>query len=230
MGVTGTISAVVLSSKASYHLGQWVEMKNQLRHNAGKPDMTAKEILKDGWQDYIPAAIATTGAVACTIGANHVSSKRVAAVTTAYTLSEKAFSEYKDKVVEKLGAKKDKDVRREVAEDRVKKTPPGTNVVTVEGESVLCCDALTMRYFSSSMEKIRRAQNNINEQILNYRYATLADFYDELGLTPTSMSKDIGWNSDNMLRIDFSAILTEDKRPCIYLDYVTYPVRDYFRP
>ena len=155
---------------------------------------------------------------------------RAAAVAAAYTISEKAFSEYKEKVVERLGTPKEQKIRDEVAQDRVTKNPPNERetIITGGGE-VLCYEAFTGRYFKSDMETLKKAQNDLNYVMLNDGYASLSDFYNKIDLPTTSYSDEIGWTSDKLLELNFSTVLSDDGRPCISIDFMAAPVRDYYK-
>ena len=151
-------------------------------------------------------------------------------MAAAYTVSEKAFEEYREKIVEKLGANKERQARDEVAQDRVNANPVGrTEVIVTGGGNVLCYDMYTGRYFQSDMETIKQAQNNLNHHILNNVYASLNDFYDMIGLSRIKTGDEIGWNSDKLMEIYFSTTMSDDQKPCIAIDFSVEPVRNYFR-
>jgi hypothetical protein len=69
------------------------------------------------------------------------------------------------------------------------------------------------------MEKLRRANNELNSKLLKHDYATLDDFYYMLGLSPTTTSGNIGWQSDKLMDLIFSTTLSDDGRPCITFEY-----------
>ena len=95
--------------------------------------------------------------------------------------------------------------------------------------SVLCYEAYTGRYFLCDMETLRKAQNDINHQVLNDSYASLSDLYDLIGLPHNTNSDEVGWNSDKLLELQFSAVISEGGRPCISVDFAVAPVRHYYR-
>jgi hypothetical protein len=229
LGAAGAVITAVISSRVSFKVGYQVACRDMNRHSRDEDKLPTKQILKDYWMEYIPPVLTGAGTVACIIASNKISSSRTAAMATAYALSERTFADYKEKVVEKIGAKKEKNVRAELAEEKVKNNPPDPGLISADGSKVLILDGMSGRYFMGTMEQVRRAQNNINEQVINYSFASLADFYDELGLAPTLMAHDLGWNSDHMLRIEFSAVLTQDNRPCMVLEYTLTPLRTDFR-
>jgi hypothetical protein len=179
---------------------------------------TIKRTVQLVWKQYIPTAISCGLTIGCVIGSTKISSKRTAAAYSLLTVSERAFNEYKEKVVEQLGVNKEKAIRDEIAQDRVKETS-GSAVVLVGAGNILCYEMHTGRYFYSDMENLRKAQNTINAKLIQEMDATLSDFYHLVGLPNTSYSYMSGWNCDKMMALEFSTTLSEDGRPCIAFDY-----------
>ena len=135
-------------------------------------------------------------------------------------VTERAYSEYRDKVVEELGPRKDQSIRDKVVADQIANNPSPSQDVLVTGPgNVLCCELFTMRYFASDMEKLRRAQNDMNAKLLKHDYATFDDFYYIIGLRPTTTSGNLGWTSDKLMELIFSTALSDDGRPCITFEY-----------
>lgn len=220
IGVTGTIATAVLASKASFKAADILSEES--------PHLEPKEKLEKTWKLYIPAA--TTGAVtlACIVTANRVSNRRAAALASAYSISQEAFREYKDKVFQKFGEKKEQAVRDEITQEKVDKNPPGQIVLV--GSDVLCRDAHSGRYFNSNLEEIRAAVNDINWQLINEDYASLTDFWEKIGLTQTAESDDVGWNSrDGKFEVQYSGAISEDGKPVLSIEFHTAPVRSYYR-
>lgn len=227
-GVVGTISTAILAGKAAYKARDVIEAENKRFAPKQEPYLSDKEKFQLTWKLYIPAASTGMVTIACIIAANRIGSRRAAALAAAYSISEKAISEYKAKVIEKLGANKDRDIRDELAQNRVNQNPVTKSEVIVTGNGeVLCYDQYSGRYFESSMEEIKRAQNDTNYQIIRDNFASLGDFYDRLGLGMTKYSEEVGWNTDHPLEIMFSTTLSDDKRPCLSMDYQTTPTRGY---
>lgn len=228
VGVTGTITTAVLTGRASYKAAQIIDDEMRARVNQTNEVVSTKEKLKLVWPMYIPAAGVGGLTIASIILANRLSSKQAAALTAAYGISEKAFQEYKEKVVEKLGQTKETAIRDEVAQDRIKQQPVNTRELVITGNGkVLCYDMLTGRYFESSVEEIKRAENAVNYEIVTSDSATLSKFYDEIGLSPTAYSDSVGWDIDNRCEVQFSTVMSVDDRPCIAVDYARWPRPDY---
>lgn len=233
IGVTGTIATAVFAAKASFKAAEVLreaEEKPLFDPEIGedKGPLTGKEIFDLTWKLYVPAV--TTGAVtvACIITANRVSNRRAAALATAYSISQEAFREYKDKVFEKIGEKKEQAIRDEITQDRVNANPPGTIVLV--GDEVVCHDRYSGRYFKSNYAEIRDAVSDINWQLVNDNYASLTDFWDKIGLPSTSDSDEVGWNMEGgKFDVQFSGAMSEDGKPVLAIEFRTMPVRSYYK-
>lgn len=229
IGVTGTVTTAIFAGKASFKAADLIR---EMEEEEGTPEEPKDRLVsrtKATWQLYIPAVGVGTATVACIVFANQIGARRAAAMAAAYSMSEKAFSEYREKIVEKLGANKEQEARDEIAQERVEKNPLGSQVVVLGDREILCFDQYTGRYFNSSMETLKQAQNKINYRMIRENYASLNDFYDCVGLDWVATGDDVGWNSDAMLELSFTTVLSEDQRPCLAIDFHTVPVRNFYR-
>lgn len=228
IGIVGMISTTVMAVKATPKALILIEEKKKEEQLDG---LTPIETVKTTWKCYVPAAVTGTLATACLIGASSVNSKRNAALATAYTLTETAFKEYKEKVIETIGEKKEQAIKDKVAKEHIDKHPVNNKEIIITGRGdVLCCDAISKRYFRSDIEKIRKAINDINYRLNVEMYISLNDFYYEIGLDPTGIGDDIGWNINNgLIDVDFSSQLTADGEPCLVISYHVEPRYDYSR-
>ena len=228
IGIAGMISTAVLAVKATPKAMELIEEK---KREEWLDKLSPVEIVKVAWKPYIPAIVTCVTSTACLIGASSVSAKRNAALATAYKLSETALTEYREKVIETIGEKKERTVRDKVAEERVKKNPVSKNEVIITGNGkTLCFDPISGRYFMCSIETIKRAENTLNKQMLHdiSGYVSLNEFYDEIGLDHTSVGDDLGWNTDQIIDIDFSSQLNDNGEPSVVLDYLVAPKYDFY--
>jgi hypothetical protein len=225
IGITGTVATAYLSGKAAIRAHEILVMSDEINY----PDRAEwKKEVELVWKEFIPPVVTGLITVSAIFGANRIGSKRAAAMATAYSLSERAFTEYKEKVVEKVGANKEREVRDELAQDRVNRNPADDKSVIITGNGdVLCYDQYTGRYFEASMDTLLSAKNEINHQILHQGYASLTDFFHELGLEKTSVSDEVGWNTDQLLELDISTTLSKDNRPCLAIDFNHRPIRGF---
>lgn len=214
------ISGVVTTAYLTYRATQRSVL--EIMEHPDAPE-TAKERFELTWQNYIPAAASGIVTIGCIVGSSHISTRRGAAAQAAFVLSERAYHEYRDKVITEIGANRDAKIRDEIAEDRVKQNPPPENVVFLHGD-VICMELYTGRYFKSDPETLKRTENELNAQLLKHDRMSLGDFQEMLGLPPTSASHDLGWHADRLMELKFTTALTEDGRPCLAFDY------NYVRP
>jgi len=230
IAVTGAVTTAVLAGSASFKTKDILDREEHHREYVEQvPPMDIREKVRLIWKLYVPAVGTGVLTVVCIVGANRIGTRRAAAMAAAYSLSEKAFVEYKDKVIEKIGETKEQKVRDSIAQDQVNANPVSSREVIITGAGdVLCWDSITGRYFESNVEALRRAQNDINQQILSSNYATLHEFYELIGLPSTLYSSEVGWNNANMLDLEFSTVLSEDGKPCLSVNYRTYPIRGYY--
>ena len=228
IGIAGMITTTILAVRATPKALKLIE---EQKEEESVDELSSFEVVKVAWKPYIPAMVTCIASTACLIGASSVNTKRNAALATAYKLSETALSEYRDKVVETIGEKKERIVRDKVAEERVKKNPVSKNEVIVTGNGkTLCFDPISGRYFMCSIETIKKAENTLNKQMLHdiSGYVSLNEFYDELGLDHTSVGNDLGWNTNQLIDIDFSSQLNDNGEPSVVLDYLVAPKCDYY--
>ncbi|MCC8151383.1 MAG: DUF6353 family protein [Lachnospiraceae bacterium] len=225
IGIGGMTWAVILSVKATPKALQLIEeAKDEPEDKLG-----VAETVKVAWKPYIPAAITGVGGAVCIIGASKVHHRRNAALATAYTLSESALREYKEKAVETIGEKKEKAVKDAIAKDKIEKNPVSNNTVILTNKGdTLCYDAVFGRYFKSDIDKIKKSVNELNRRLLVENYISVNEFYYELGVPSVKTGEDLGWNIDTgLIEIDFSSQLTEDGTPSLVLDFTCEPRYDF---
>lgn len=227
-GVAGMVATTVLAVKATPKALQKID---DVKKAEGKNKLTPMETVKATWKCYIPAAVTCLTSAGCIIGANTVNTRRNAALMTAYKLSETALSEYKEKVVETLGEKKEKLVREKVAKSTLEKNPVDeSKIILTEKGNTLCLEPMSKRYFKSDIDKVRQAVINVNEDMQRspFGYVSLNDLYDELGLESIDIGDDLGWNLyTGVIRVDFTADIAPNGDPCIVIMYDNPPKYKY---
>lgn len=226
VGIAGFFVTIGLAVDAT---PKAVKLLEEKKKELGTEKLTIPETVKTAWKCYIPSAITATASTACVIGASAVSAKRNAALLTAYTISETAAREYREKVVESIGEKKEQLIRDAVAKENIEKHPVDENAVIITGKGVTrCYDPWSDRYFDSDPEFIRRGVNDLNYQLLTDGYATLNDFYYNIGLNETKPGASLGWDiNKGQVQFRFSAQVDSTERPCLVLEFTTPPTYDY---
>lgn len=233
IGVAGTVGTAVLAFKAGMKAERIIddykqEIKEGQRANL-IPDFTRKEQFLATWPLLVPPVVTGSITVGAIVFANKIGSRRAAAMAAAYTISQEALSEYKDKVVERLGETKERKIRDEIAQDRVNDAQMPPQLILSNSDKQLFMESYTKRYFLCDVETIRKAENDINRRIRNEMSASLSDFYDLIGLEHTDISDDVGWNLDQDMEVEMTAVIAQNNKPCIVITYPFQPVRRFHK-
>jgi hypothetical protein len=228
-GVVGCVTTGTLAWRAGYSTAmKRVELEEAVEEPISKTDLA-----KATWQSNVPVVIIGGLAVSSIVAANMVSARKAAALAAAYAVADGRLVEYKDKVAEKLTGPKKTAIQDEIAQDRVTNNPPtDKEVIIIASGEVLCHESISGRYFHSTVEQIRKAEHYINNELATCQYASLSDFYSEIGLPSTALSDTIGWsalNQDVPFELQLSSVMTPDQKPCISVDYSILPTPEYTR-
>lgn len=243
LGVLGLFETGLLAYKAGPKGQKIMEEKRKDLHDIYPGDSAAKraivgEILREMTPVIGPPVAMGVATTACIIGSNHVSSRRIAAISAAYSLTETALKDYKQKTIEVLGEKKAQDIREAISKDKMKDAPSKTiqQLPVLPNGLTLCMDSFSQRLFYAKAEKLGQAINVLSARARSEMSVSLNELYDEIGapeLTHVPNGDDFGWTADDAssgcLPIHFTALLTEDNQPCLYLDYEVSIIADYFR-
>lgn len=229
LGIAGMITTTVLAVKAT---PKALELINEAKREIGTDKLTPIDTVKTAWKCYIPATVTGAASIACLIGASSVHLKRNAALATAYKLSETALTEYREKVIDTIGEKKEQLVREKIDKDHIDRNPVSKNeVIVTKRGNTLCYDYMSGRYFMSDIDLIKKAENEINKRMLHdmFGYASLNEFYDEIGLDRVGTGEKLGWNVHNLVDVRISSQIADDGRPCIVVGFNNAPNHGYDR-
>lgn len=218
LGVAGVVTTSYLTAKASFKAVQPLEELKKEQPFRNRREYFIRSV-QETWVLYIPPVISGAATIACIIGSQRASGRRTSAAVAAYSITERAFSEYKDHVIEQFGKGKEQKIRDELAQKKITDNPPNSQILMLGKGEVLCCELWTGRYFKSDMESLRKAENDINQMVVNTYWVTMSDFYDLLNLDHTSESDNLGWDTDKLLELEFSTTMSPEGEPCLAFDY-----------
>ena len=233
--VVGVATTIYTTTRATVKACDIVhEYKNELAwdridHSEEVP-LKPQDLIRLCWKAYIPVMTSAAITITCIVASNRISSVQTAAVAALYNVTDRAFSEYKEAAKEKLGEAATAEVRDTANEHIVQSdTPPEPGEVISTGYgSVLCKDSVSGRYFYSSADTIRRAENDINKRVLQDDIISLTEFYDILNIPETRISDAIGWDLESPLEVHITTSLTADDRPCLYVEYDVKPIANLY--
>lgn len=239
IGIAGMVTSTIMAVKATPKALKLIELEKKYPSNEDETlkesikygSLTYSDIIKAGWKPYLYPAILSIASITCIIGGTSINIKRNAALTTAYAITENAFTTYRNKVIETIGEKKENNIRKSIDDDKIKENQPSSSqiILTSKGNT-LCMDSISGRYFRSDLDTIRKVINELNRKMTYENYISLEDFYYELNMKPMKHADRLGWElDDGLLEVHFNTCLAENDEPCIVLDYNIYPKYGYDR-
>jgi hypothetical protein len=226
LGIAGMFFSVVSAVKATPKALELIEnAKEEKVRKIHETTLSKTEVVKATWKCYIPTAISLGLSTTCLIAGNTVNGRRNTTLAAAYALSESALKEYQSKTLEIAGPKKEQQIKDAILKDKVEKNPVKSTEVLMTGNGeTLCMDSVSGRYFKSDKTKIDATVNKLNFQLRREMFVPLNDLYYELGLPPTKLGGDLGWNvDDGEIEFYYSYAGADNGDPCMVVDYNIKP-------
>ncbi len=225
-GVGATLSAIDATIKATRIVDDYaIKKADEIKEIGVIHTIPLKEVVKITWHLYIPTIILTAASVTSIVSSQKLNLRRQAALASMYSLTETALKEYKAKVVETLGEKKAKVIEEEYLKESAKKAVYNErSVIFSEYGETLFLDKYSGRYFKSDIERLRKIQNDLNHKIFLDGNISLNELYDAWDILQIQLSDDLGWNTDKLIDLQFTAsILEETSRPYIIITHNNLP-------
>lgn len=247
LAIVGVISTAYAAYKAGPRADKILEAYRKDIRDCHPNDKEARiavvgETVKKMVPVVAPPIIMGGTTIACIVGSHSVSSRRIAALSAAYSLSETTVKNLNSKMEDMLGEKKTRAIKDSIMKDKLKADSEKDKKILSDGQlvipndgTVLCKDLYSGRLFYSNAEKIKQAIAKCSYEIISDMYISLNDFYEAIDspqLPRIPMGEDLGWNIDDTINgklpITLAALLTDDNKPCLCIDY-DISVRDDFR-
>lgn len=233
LGVAGSLGSTVLAIKAMPNALHKLDLafleKNEGVNEADVAGLTPFEVVKTVWKDFIPAAGTEVITIVCVVGAQSINLRKQAAMISGITVLESAFREYQDRITAEAPAK-DRKVRDDIARAKVDASPVSTKEVIIVGNGdQLFYDERNDRYFESTKQKVDKAVNELLYTINGSGYASLNDFYSEIGIKRLPDGDELGWTPEHPIEVDFSTQMTDDDRAAIVITFVRKPLHNYYK-
>lgn len=237
LAVAGVISTAYSAFKAGPRADKILKEYRKDMRDCHPRDKEAKravvgETVKKMVPVVAPTVIMGGSTIACVVGSHSISSRRIAVLSAAYSLSESTVKNLNSKMEEMLGEKKTRAIKDSIMKDKLRETEKNDqkllgdgNVIVPDNGYVLCKDLHSGRPFYSTAEKIKQAIVKCSFDVQQDMWVSLNEFYDEIGspqLEHIPLGDDLGWNVEDTIRgqlpITLTAILTDDGKPCLCVD------------
>ena len=186
-------------------------------------ERTKWEKVKLTWRSFVLPVFIGSSTIACIIGSNKISTKRNLALAAAYSMSEEAAKEFKDKVAETIGEKKTEKIENTIAQDHLNNDPvPDDEYITHTGYGEqLMYDWWTGRYFRAGQNEVDKKVNMLNKRMSRKKCkSTVNDFYELLGIPTVPSGEEWGWNyqqetDDGDVTVHYYPAISSKGEPCI---------------
>lgn len=183
----GLVATAVLTAQATPKALTRVE---NAREEKGE-ELTKLQTVVAAAPAYIPPILAGAATLACMFGANALNKRQQASLMSAYALLDNSYKEFKKKTETLHGTEVVQNIQSEIAKDKYEDCD-----IEPDDGMKLFYDDFSGRYFESTMEKVLKAEYNLNRDLNMRCYATLNEFYDYLDLPPIDGGDELGWSSD----------------------------------
>lgn len=226
LGVTGVITTTALAIEITPAAS---DVLDEIKDANG--EITPKDYLMVTRDFYIPTIASGVATIGCIIAAHTISSKRTAAIATAYSIAEASLTQYQSALVQELGEDTAKKIAERVAENKMNEHPVvEEDIISTENGVSLCFDPYSGRYFRSSYNELMRAQNDLNYILVAEQFVPLNTLYDLLGLEPLAevTGEELGWSSvRGLVEFNLTAKPAPNGEPCLVLDFLVGPEYDF---
>lgn len=226
VAIGGVVSTAIFAARgAAKAVRDVIDAENRINRS-----LTSRETFKITWHHFAPAVYSCGLTIFSVLAAQKVNNQRYAAMAAAFAMSERSIETYRDKLIELMGPKTNDKILNAITRDEIDNNPPSAGEVIITGKGdTLCRESLTGRYFKSDYDKINKAINEFNHNVLKDYYASFNDFLYLLGLPPTKLGDELGWNAMRLLEVSFTSHLSEDGTPCLNMEYMNLPVDKYYK-
>lgn len=226
LGSIGVIATSVLTAKATIKAKKLIEdVEEDINYKLDlKDDFT--QIIKIAWKPYIPAIISGGATISCIFGAHFLNKRAQASLASAYALLSNSYKEYVDKSKELYGEDAEKQIKSEVAKSKY-----DTTFIKVDTDTHLFFDYQSMRYFESTFDDVKRAEDFVNQELAASGYVHLNTFYEALGIDKLENFGDsMGWCDNGEyqeIKFEHERVTMDDGLECFLLT-MNSPTELYF--
>ena len=236
IGESSLVGAVITGIFAGSQSARRLDQEKEERRRYHEPEMTTWEVVKLVAPYYIPTITLTLVSGGCFLFNIIKEDRKLATVAGLYSISEKSFSEYREKTKELFGEKKERKVRDEVATDHAQTalSKPHTVILTGNG-NYLCLDAWSNTLFRSSQTQMERCRIQARDDLRDNMTLSLEEMYNIMDL-PRRMKNDytylvdysdIGWNNDDRLEFIYTYAAGDDGEPMMVITFDPPPHSDF---
>ena len=225
MGVFGTVSTVYTAHQDTVkaeHIKRRTKPRNW------------KEELQDTWRCYIPTAISATGTIGWIVGSHYCSTRQREALASAYLVSQTTLQKYQEKVIERIGKNKARDLREEVDCELAEMRAPAacfasqlTDAIDTGHGKTLFYDIPGERWFYSDVNYMNKQVNDLNKEVRTEMYFDWNELYYRWGLPYKKYGSEHVFTADDPLEVTYTPKMMENGQVKVLVNYKLIPLSEY---
>ena len=226
LGIVGVVGTAVMAVRATPKALKLIKAK---KDELETDKLTPMELVQTTWRCYIPSALIGVGTITCIVGIGVMDKRNQAALTSAYTMLNESYKQYRQAAKKVYGA--DNKIHTEMAKDaKVASSDWGYQVYNMDmdpaSEQLLFYDLTSKKYFTTTMAAVLNAQYHVNRNLSLRGDCSLNEYLSFLGVDGVDKGDEVGWDISYMVEelesywLDFDNYKTilEDGLECIIID------------
>lgn len=224
LGIAGVLTGTVLACKATFRVVDvWEDLADEVEDIKNYSPDLKKDLVNVYYQtgtilvkEYASSAIVLGLSITALTSSHLTLTKRNNALSAAYIVLNKAYSEYRDRVRERLGVEEELDIYHAVISENKKDSIKIVDPTKLSPYSRFFDESSTEWVKDAEINKIfiTCQQNYLNHKLQAHGHVFLNEVYDALGMERSSAGAVVGWvisdNGDNY--IDFGLYSVQSSR------------------
>lgn len=228
LGIVGVVGMAVMAVRATPKALKLIKAK---KDELETDKLTPMELVQTTWRCYIPSALIGVGTITCIVGIGVMDKRNQAALTSAYTMLNESYKQYRQAAKKVYGEDADNKIHTEMAKDaKVASSDWGYQVYNMDmdpaSEQLLFYDLTSKKYFTTTMAAVLNAQYHVNRNLSLRGDCSLNEYLSFLGVDGVDKGDEVGWDISYMVEelesywLDFDNYKTilEDGLECIIID------------
>lgn len=220
LGAAGTVVGIFTAVKAT---PKALRLIKDAEDDKGEK-LTAMQVVSIAAKEYVPTALICAGSLTCIFGANIISKRTQASLSSAYALINESYQNYRKSLIELHGKEADIEVRDHMILSRSNSDYHQIDIDAPD-QKVIFVEEYTNQRRVAYEREIMDAEYHLNRNYTLRGYVTLQEYLHFLGFDDVDGSEEVGWSSFNgeVFWIDFyhRAIIEDGKE--IYVISTEYP-------
>lgn len=218
-GLIGNLLAIIYTAKIS------PKTKEEIEQAADNREKTIIYL-----RNYFPVCIMYTTSSLAILYSGKLRTKQFAELASAYASARKELGDISTTIVEEIGVEAAKNVKDKLSEKLTDaKVADISEIKPDKNGEIRCYDEFSGRYFYSTLENLKKVQNDLNAALLRDEEVFLNDYFFAVHLDRLGYGDYLGWHLTKgvyeLIEFDITSVMTDEEgNPCLIVSLVTNPI------